>query len=549
MSEALFLQLCRLGDCVQSSVLIATWRELHPEDRISVAVLPEFATVFENSPDIDEVILFNASWDVQTNPSARTPADLAAVQSWLAPIRERHFRAVVNLSHNPFSGWLMSALKSDTVRGLGVDASERTVATDPWSIYMLSLLKYRRLNLLNLIDVFALLSGGTAARCTPRYSVDRDCRVLISQWLGPTLRGECLIGFQPGANSAARRWPAASFIQLGRELHDRHRARILVFGSKDEEPLARSIADQIPEARCFAGKTSIPQLAALLERCRILVTNDTGTMHLATAVGTRVVALFESSAYFRETGPYGPGHRVMQSAQVLEYGDGSAGEAGNLSRIPSPEVLSVVESLLQELGTADTRDVSKAACAHFRSEWSGGLVDYWPVHPVPLGREDLCGRLQKAVWLATLDGRSPAADRAAAEIMPLLKKYYLEPDGFSLTEALLEFSSEVNKSYGALRKLHDLVEAVLEKLRGNPGYMVPQEKLAKLTDLENEVLRMADLMAAQPFIAYFETALAMVGGETTREYLQNYQRQTIFLAKQLRAFSSILESASCLDRR
>jgi hypothetical protein len=371
---------------------------------------------------------------------------------------------------------------------------------------------------------------------------------MASQWLGATPHGECLIGFQPGANRAERRWPAAKFIQLGRELRDRHRARILVFGSKDEEMLARSIADQIREARCFAGKTSIPQLAALLERCRILVTNDTGTMHLAAAVGTRVVALFESSAYFRETGPYGPGHRVIQSPQVLDYGDRTAEEAGNLNRIPAAEVLNSVESLLGEFGTGGARDGSTADARHFCSEWSGGLVDYWPARPIPLAKEDLCGRLQKAVWLDTLDGRSPVPGRAAAETMPLLKKHYLAPDTFSMSEALLEFSGEVNNCYGVLRKLHNLVEAVLEKLRGNPGYMVPQEKLAKLTELENEVLRTADRMAVQPFIAYFETALAMVGGETTREYLQNYRRQTIFLAKQLKAFGSILESATNLNR-
>ena len=59
------------------------------------------------------------------------------------------------------------------------------------------------------------------------------------------------------------------------------------------------------------GKTSLKELGALLQRCRYLVTGDTGTMHMAAAAGTRVIALFYGPAYPFETGPYGDGHLVV----------------------------------------------------------------------------------------------------------------------------------------------------------------------------------------------------------------------------------------------
>lgn len=60
------------------------------------------------------------------------------------------------------------------------------------------------------------------------------------------------------------------------------------------------------------GQTGVPQLAALLRECRLLLTNDTGPMHLAVGVGTPVIDLSVGHADFHETGPYGPGHWVVQ---------------------------------------------------------------------------------------------------------------------------------------------------------------------------------------------------------------------------------------------
>src|SRR4030065_2446567 len=63
----------------------------------------------------------------------------------------------------------------------------------------------------------------------------------------------------------------------------------------------------------FIGKTGIGELAAFLKRCSLLVSNDTGPLHLATAVGTKVIDIFTANVHFLETGPYGEGHYVIQA--------------------------------------------------------------------------------------------------------------------------------------------------------------------------------------------------------------------------------------------
>jgi hypothetical protein len=123
-----------------------------------------------------------------------------------------------------------------------------------------------------------------------------------------------LIGFQPGASQDSRQWPASAFAKLGKALCAELGAHIVIFGTEKEAPLGEAIVRECDgQAVSVMGKTSVAQLAALLQRCRLLVTNDTGTMHLSCAVGTQVVALFMGPAVFHQTGPYGEGHIVLQA--------------------------------------------------------------------------------------------------------------------------------------------------------------------------------------------------------------------------------------------
>ena len=93
-------------------------------------------------------------------------------------------------------------------------------------------------------------------------------------------------------------------------------ARVILIGGKEDIPLAEEITAKTGSKPLnMTGRASLLQLGALLEQCDILVSGDTGPMHIATAVGTRVVALFGAADPAR-TGPVGSGHRVIQAEDV-----------------------------------------------------------------------------------------------------------------------------------------------------------------------------------------------------------------------------------------
>lgn len=111
-----------------------------------------------------------------------------------------------------------------------------------------------------------------------------------------------LVGLNPGATLAVKRWPPERFAAVGRELAARHQARILVLGGPGDEERAASIAQAVPGAVSVAGRTRLGETAALLRRCHLLISGDTGPLHMAVALGVPTIGLFGPT----NPGKYGP---------------------------------------------------------------------------------------------------------------------------------------------------------------------------------------------------------------------------------------------------
>ncbi|MDD5139822.1 MAG: lipopolysaccharide heptosyltransferase II [Verrucomicrobiales bacterium] len=129
-----------------------------------------------------------------------------------------------------------------------------------------------------------------------------------------------VFGLNPGAEyGPAKRWPVERFIAAAQEIQNRTNCAWLLFGGKGDLQLTARIESAIrnPQSaiRNLSGQTSLRELMALLKICRVLLTNDTGPMHVAAALGTPVVAPFGSTSP-ELTGPGLPGdarHRLIKS--------------------------------------------------------------------------------------------------------------------------------------------------------------------------------------------------------------------------------------------
>jgi heptosyltransferase-2 len=131
-----------------------------------------------------------------------------------------------------------------------------------------------------------------------------------------------IFGLNPGAEyGPAKRWPVEKFIAAVKEIQQRTDCVWLIFGGRSDMEIASRIAGEITHHASrithlnLAGQTSLRELMALLKQCRVLLTNDTGPMHVAAALGTPVVVPFGSTLP-ELTGPGLPGdprHRLLKS--------------------------------------------------------------------------------------------------------------------------------------------------------------------------------------------------------------------------------------------
>jgi ADP-heptose:LPS heptosyltransferase len=133
---------------------------------------------------------------------------------------------------------------------------------------------------------------------------DRDVadRLLTSLGIGSDTP---LIALAPGAKRPDNRWPLDRFAAVARELLKRG-FHVIVVGSKDESESAKQLCEMAgPDCVSIVGRTSISESAAILERCRLAVCNDSGVQHLASSVGTPTVAIF---SYWQLRGKWFPHH-------------------------------------------------------------------------------------------------------------------------------------------------------------------------------------------------------------------------------------------------
>ena len=294
----LVVRLDRIGDLILSLPAIEALRRRFPSASISVMTRPATRTLFEGQPAIDEVIAYDYS------KKGRHAFPLGYFR-FIEEIMKRRFDAAVIL-HPGIRSYLVPFLSAIPCR-IGYQNRHAWLLTR-------ALPDERRLGLKHesqyALDLAAALTGVRTPEPAPSLlTVDPSAlsEVPEGRWLA----------LHPGASCVSKRWPAERFHALAKVfLAEFPGHSIAVVGGQETRGESRLITAGLGDrAIDLAGKLDLRQLATFLSHCEALVSNDSGPVHVAAAVGTRVVSIFgrnQSGLSPQRWKPLGEGHAVIQ---------------------------------------------------------------------------------------------------------------------------------------------------------------------------------------------------------------------------------------------
>jgi ADP-heptose:LPS heptosyltransferase len=307
-----------MGDLLQTTPLMAGLKKEYSECQLSVLVNKGFAEICNLIPFIDKLYTIDLGEFIPMLVDSRFSLidNYYYLENLVEDLNSERFKMVINLTPTRVSAQIASLLKAPDIRGLLLDRKGGRIIKHPWANYFFNASQNRGFNRYNLVDMFSKCGDVSPNGRKLYLDIPSEAKEFTRQFLikNKISNGTFLIGFQPGASQENKRWPISSFARLGDILKRRYGAKIVLFGSSNEKGLGEEMESLMQTRPINAiGKTNLAELAALLSRCDLLITNDTGTMHIATAVGTRVIGLFLGPVLSFETGPYGEGNLILEA--------------------------------------------------------------------------------------------------------------------------------------------------------------------------------------------------------------------------------------------
>jgi lipopolysaccharide heptosyltransferase I len=291
----LFIKPSSLGDIVHAMPTVAALRRTHPSAKVTWLVKRQWVDIVERIDGVDRV------WPVGSG-----------LMGWLSEVsalRAERFDIAVDLQglfRSAVMGWLSGAPH----RVGFANAREGS----PWWYTQPVLVPTGEMHA---VDRYLLVAKAMGAETPcpvefrfriPQADHDEVARLLSHAGIAP---GTSWVAMNVSARWPTKRWPAASFAAVADQLNREGLGPVLFIGGPEDRAVIAVVSGMMKtRAIAFSVAPSVGLLPALLSQAALLITNDSGPMHIAAAVATPVLALFGPTSHVR-TGPYGAGHRVL----------------------------------------------------------------------------------------------------------------------------------------------------------------------------------------------------------------------------------------------
>ncbi len=283
----------QLGDVVMSLPALRALRERFPGARITVAAGKPAVEVVEMSGYADATIFV----DRVGLRDGFKPLSIVRIFQVIRDVRRRQFDFVIDLhsfSETNLMGFLSGASKRLFSRrpGRSLDFLANFKPLPP--IEENNRTRHQVDRYLDVLKPLGMQDSPRVPRLVTQVRDDRDVDALLRK--SKADQGAPLIGLFPGAGHESRRWPLERFAQLADSMSRNDGVRPVVFAGPEERVLIPQMRALFPKSAVILDRLTIRQLAAALARLAVYVSNDTGPLHIAAAVGAPIVLLLDRRA-------------------------------------------------------------------------------------------------------------------------------------------------------------------------------------------------------------------------------------------------------------
>ncbi|RPH95746.1 glycosyltransferase family 9 protein [candidate division KSB1 bacterium] len=407
--KILVISITRMGDIIQSIPFFRRLRRRNPGAEIHVLVERCFADVAAFLPEVDRlhtIQLEDLLPDLASGRNGDLSGATAFYRDFIGQFRAANYSEVWNLTHTRPSTILNYLLAAENGRGVTLDSLGLQRVNSPWLIYFFATNLARPWCQFNLVDIYAncidqveWLSGRSLS--IPDQNKNTDISHLR---LSPSARWR--IAVHPGASQSSKQWPVEQYRAVVQQLSRRHNVEIVVVGGKRDRNLGNVFAG-MPRVVNAIGETTVPQLTALLSQTHLLLSNDSGPMHIAAAVGTRVLDITVGSALGHETAPYGEGHVVLEpDIDCFPCSPFASCSTGLCSAKIQPDTVAVLVGWMLGWQPAPLESELRGSRV-YQTGFSGtdGMLDLAQIfHSAPCGRDEL-HKFIRPVWLSVLENQ------------------------------------------------------------------------------------------------------------------------------------------------
>jgi 3-deoxy-D-manno-octulosonic-acid transferase/heptosyltransferase-1 len=309
----LIVKLSAIGDVMHTLPVLNALRRHYPNALITWLVEEASADLVQHHPALDRVLVSRRKSWIRGLRSSRWRWHLRDIIRFVRTLRDCHYDMIFDFQAALKGAVWVALARGDRKIGFGPGMTHQECS------YVMLNERIPAISMeIHALDRGRMMLKATGIPCDDieyRLPIKTDHRLnaqrlLFERGIGPEAP---FVVLNPVAKWESKLWSQQKFAELADRIQTRFRLPVVFTGGAEDQPYIDVIlGHMLTERKTLAGQTDLMTLAALLQSAALMITTDTGPMHMAAAVDTPTVVLFGPTAPWR-TGPYGTGHRIVQT--------------------------------------------------------------------------------------------------------------------------------------------------------------------------------------------------------------------------------------------